>query len=199
MAPTAPPGYLRSQLLTKLPYPERSFEGQVIIVTGSNTGMGLEAARHLVRLDAAKVILAVRNLDKGRAAAESIVASTDRCGIAEVWHLDLQSYASVKSFASKAEELERLDVVIANAGVLTRKFSLAEDNETNIKVNVLSTMYLSLLLLPKLRQTSVSLNKDVVLTFTGSFVHWMTDFSERYAESMILYCADEATANMRER
>lgn len=43
--------------LFKIPaYPVASFVGQTVIVTGSNVGLGLEAARHFVRLDAAKVI-----------------------------------------------------------------------------------------------------------------------------------------------
>jgi len=45
--------------LVSLPVPTMKFTGKTIIVTGSNTGIGLEAARYFVRLDAAKVILAV--------------------------------------------------------------------------------------------------------------------------------------------
>lgn len=194
-----PPGYIRSQLLVKLPYPEKRFDGQTIIVTGSNSGMGLEGARHLVRLGAAKVILAVRSPERGRAAAESITASTKRDGVVEVWQLDLASYASVEAFAKKANTLDRLDVVIENAGILTRKFSTAEDNESTVTVNVVSTMYLALLLLPKLRETSIRLDKDVVLTFTGSFVHWLTAFPERKADSILLECASESKANMGDR
>jgi retinol dehydrogenase-12 len=52
-------GILRSQF-AHLPYPTKKFTGQTIIVTSSNVGLGLEAARHFVRLDAAKVIIAVR-------------------------------------------------------------------------------------------------------------------------------------------
>jgi hypothetical protein len=39
--------FLRHQLFIKLPYPGADFSRQTIIVTGSNTGLGLEAARHL--------------------------------------------------------------------------------------------------------------------------------------------------------
>src|SRR6187402_3573880 len=100
-------GFLHPQFL-KLPYPTKPFTNQTIIITGSNIGMGLEAARHFVRLSASKVILAVRSHSKGLAAKASIEASTKRLDIIEVWELDLAKYASVKAFAARAQGLERL-------------------------------------------------------------------------------------------
>jgi retinol dehydrogenase-12 len=192
--------YLRSHWLLTLPYPTHSFAGQTIIVTGSNTGMGLESARHFVRLGAAKVVLAIRSLDRGQVAAESIAKSTGRSGAVEVWELDLASYASVKTLAARVEvELERLDVVVANAALSTTDFRRAEDNEETLTVNFVSTMFLGLLLLPKLRETSVKLDKEVVLTFVGSFVHWMTTFPERKAEHILTELADKNKARMEDR
>ncbi|KAL8846964.1 MAG: hypothetical protein Q9221_007977 [Calogaya cf. arnoldii] len=86
----------REQLFVNLPYPFTPFTDQTIIVTGSNTGLGLEAARHYVRLGAAKVILAVRSLEIGAAAKESLEETENRVGVVEVWHLDLSSYDFVK-------------------------------------------------------------------------------------------------------
>lgn len=198
--------YLKSQLLTTLPVPTKSFTGQTIIVTGSNTGMGLEAARHLARLDAARVILAVRSTAKGEAAAASIRSSIpgrrDLDTAVQVWPLDLASRASVLAFAARAEaELERLDVVVSNAGMYVYKsgFSLAEGDEVTITVNVVSTLLLGLLLLPKLRETSVRHGKECVLTFTGSFVHLLTDFPEGKSENIFSVLADEKTARMPDR
>ena len=191
--------FLRSQVLTKLPYPTKKFTGQTIIVTGSNVGMGLEAARHFVRLDAAKVILAVRSITKGEAAKESIEESEKRPGVAEVWELDLAKYSSVKAFAERAMTLDRLDVVVANAGMYTFDFTMAEDNEITITVNVVSTFLLGLLLLPKLRETAVKFDKEVVLTFTGSFVHFMTQFPERKSENIFEALAVKQTARMNDR
>ena len=192
--------FIRSQLCLKLPTSTKSFAGQTIIVTGSNTGIGLEAARHIVRLGAAKVILAVRSCERGTAAAKSIVASTGRAGVAEVWELDLASYESVRAFAERATtELDRLDVVIENAGLYTHQFERAEDNERTITVNVISTMLLAVLLLPKLRETAERFGTDVVLTFTGSFVHWMTEFPERRAVNILEELAREDSARMKDR
>ena len=189
--------FLASQIFWKPPVPKHKFTGQTVVVTGSNTGMGLEAARHFVRLDAAKVILAVRTLSKGEAAKESIEASTGRKSVVEVWELDMARYASVQAFAARCETLERLDVVISNAGVYLFEFSTSEGNETTITVNVLSHMLLGLLLLPVLQRTAVKFDKEVVLTFTGSFTHAFPSFKERKADKILLGLADPKKADMR--
>ena len=195
-----PTGFLKSQCCVRLPYPSHKFTDQTIIITGSNVGMGLEAARHFVRLDAAKVILAVRNLAKGIAAKEDIEASLpERANVVEVWKLDLANYASTKAFAEKAQGLERLDVVVCNAGICTYGFRIAEDCESTITVNVISTFLLALLLVPKLRETSVECRKETVLTFTGSFVHAQTAFSERNFDDIFEGLADEKRARMNDR
>lgn len=192
--------HFNSQLCVTLPIPTKSFANQTIIITGSNTGMGLEAARYLVRLGAAKVILAVRSLPRGQAAAESILASEKRPGVVEVWELDLARYASVEAFAQRVyQTLPRLDVVVANAGVFHFKFEMAEQDEANITVNVVSHMLLALLLLPKLRETAAMTGKAGVFTFTGSFTHWMTEFPERRSENIFRDLAVKEKARMGEQ
>ena len=113
-------GFIYDQLFVVPKYPatEVDFTGQTIIVTGSNVGLGKEAARHFVRLNADKVILAVRNLAAGDEAKQDIERSTGRPhGVCQVWHLDLASVASVKAFATRAStELARVDCLVENAG-----------------------------------------------------------------------------------
>lgn len=193
--------FVHAQMCAKLPYPNKRFTNQTIIVTGSNIGMGLEAARHFVRLEAGKVILAVRNLQKGESAKESILKSEKQAeDTIEVWELDLASYASTKAFAQRAtRELERLDVVVANAGIYVYEFEMAEDDESTITVNNVSTLLMGIMLLPKLRETSIRHKKETVLTFTGSFVHFMTQFPERKAENIFKGLADENKAQMNDR
>ncbi len=189
--------FLKSHLAFKVPSPTKKFTGQTIIVTGSNTGMGLEAARHFVQLEATCVIIAVRNREKGEAAKTDIEKTTGCRGIVQVWELDQCKYSSVQAFGRRAAELNRLDVVVANAGVFLFDFTTAENNETTITVNVISTLLLSALLLPKLRQTALEFEKEVVLTFTGSFTHAMTSFDERTAENIFTRLADEKLSQMK--
>lgn len=125
--------------------------GRTYIVTGANIGLGLEAARHLVGIGAEKVILAVRNLEAGEEAKKDIEESTGIKGVAEVWHLDLSSFASVRAFAFKAiEALGRIEAIIENAAVASTHGE-AEGHVITMTVNVISTFLLAILLLPKLR------------------------------------------------
>ncbi|KAI9159088.1 Short chain dehydrogenase atnD [Paramyrothecium foliicola] len=139
-----------------LPYPEGDFAGKTVIVTGANTGLGLEAARHFARLHAAKVILGCRDLEKGEAARADIELSlkgASRHGKIEIWQVNLESFASVKSFCARASTLERLDVVVENAGALSILHNVAEGYERLTTVNVISTWLMALMLLPVLRAT----------------------------------------------
>lgn len=162
-------------------------------------GMGLEAARHFVRLGAAKVILAVRSTSKGLAAKSSIEASTKRFNVVEVWELDLASYASVLAFGERVKGLDRLDVVIENAGIYLFEFGMLEQDEATITVNVVSTMLLAMLLLPKLRESARVTGKTPVLSFTGSFTHEDTSFPERKAANIFEGLSMEKDARMSDR
>lgn len=191
--------WIYHQLFTTLPYPTADHSGQTIIVTGSNTGLGLEAARHFARLNAEKVILGVRSLEKGQKAKESIEETTKRQGVVEVWQLDLSSYESTKQFARRASDLKRLDAVLENAGVARAQYSVTEDNESTITTNVVSTFLLGLLLLPKLRESGNTFNITPRLSIVSSEVHGWAKFSERNSPDMFKALNDKETANMAER
>lgn len=162
---------IRGQL-ERIPVPTTSFQGQTIIITGSNTGLGLEAARHFVRLDAEVVILAVRSLEKGEAAKASIEASTKRKNVVQVWQLEMDKYDSIKSFASRCNSLERIDVVVENAGILRNTYEESEGTEITIKVNVIGTFLLALNLFPILRKSYEKTRQASRLVITSSAVHY---------------------------
>ncbi|KAI0971232.1 putative short-chain dehydrogenase/reductase family protein [Xylaria arbuscula] len=114
------------------------------------------------------MLLKIKHSNKETAAKTSILNSTGRdSSVIEVWQLDLTSSASVQSFAARANELERQDIVVQNAGVLVHNFKRIRSNKKTITVNVINAFLLALLLLPKLRSTSTELNKEIVMTFTG--------------------------------
>ncbi|KAI1126711.1 short-chain dehydrogenase/reductase-like protein [Nemania abortiva] len=139
--------------VTPLPLPSASFAQKTIVVTGANRSLGLEAARHFVRLNASKVILGCRSLSRGEDAKRDIERSQGVTGIVEAWEVDLGSFDSVRRFCQRVAELPRLDAVIENAGMATSEFGLYEGYERQVTVNVISTYLMALLLLPTLRRT----------------------------------------------
>ena len=110
------PTFIKSQFFEHPEVPTADCSGKTIIVTGANVGLGKEAARHFVRLNATKVILACRTVSKGEAARADIEATTKRSGVVQVWQLDLEDHDSIRKFVRRAETLDRLDVVLENAG-----------------------------------------------------------------------------------
>jgi NAD(P)-dependent dehydrogenase (short-subunit alcohol dehydrogenase family) len=127
-----------------------------VLVTGSNVGLGQEAVRDFLRLQPSLVIMGVRSVAKGEAAAAALRREFLDARI-EVWELDMESFRSVQAFVARAErELDRLHVAVLNAGLAKLKFERVEEggrHEVTIQVNYLATVLLSLLLLPKLRPT----------------------------------------------
>jgi NAD(P)-dependent dehydrogenase (short-subunit alcohol dehydrogenase family) len=113
--------------------------GRSVIVTGANSGIGYAAARALTGAGA-RVVLAVRNLDKGRAAAATIEGET------EVRELDLASLASVREFAAAWDG--EIDLLINNAGVMLPPLTRTADGfESQFGTNHLGHFALTNLLL----------------------------------------------------
>jgi NAD(P)-dependent dehydrogenase (short-subunit alcohol dehydrogenase family) len=150
------------QTLSRVPaIPARTdLAGKTVLVTGSNVGLGFEAVRNFLRLRPSLVIMGVRSVEKGEAAAAVLRREFPDARI-EVWELDMESFRSVQAFAARAErELDRLHVAVLNAGLGKLKFERVDEggcHEVTIQVNYLATALLSFLLLPKLRPTTSSL------------------------------------------
>jgi NAD(P)-dependent dehydrogenase (short-subunit alcohol dehydrogenase family) len=140
------------------------------IVTGANTGLGYEAAKHYVALGSTKVILAVRSIARGEEAKAKIEADTGIKGVAEVWQLDLSSYDSVKAFANKVQALERVDAIVENAAVALSDWTQTEGLESTLTVNVTGTLLLAGLVLPKLKESASKFGILPHLSFVGSGV-----------------------------
>ena len=114
--------------------------GTTVIVTGANSGIGRAAATALAAAGA-HVVLAVRNLDKGREAAAQMAGST------EVRRLDLASLDSVHAFAADWDG--PIDVLINNAGIMIPPLSQTADGfEMQFGTNHLGHFALTNLLLP---------------------------------------------------
>jgi NAD(P)-dependent dehydrogenase (short-subunit alcohol dehydrogenase family) len=117
------------------------------LVTGSNAGLGLEAAK-LLATRGARVLMACRNLDKAeRAAAEVRAVATSTV---EIVPLDLASLASVAAAAKLvADAEERLDLLLNNAGLMAVDHATTEDGfEMQLGVNHLGHFALTARLAP---------------------------------------------------
>lgn len=196
-------GFIYSQLFASLPSPTYDYTGKTVIVTGSNVGLGKEAAQHFTRLGASTVVLAVRSIEKGEAAKRDLESNTGKQGVLHVWQLDMSSYQSVLDFAAKASrELSRIDVALLNAGVARGQWELAEGEESTITVNVNSTFLLAFSLLPKLKETAAKYNTRPNLTITASEVHAWAAFEERKAPEGKIFetlSSNEKTGAMDDR
>ncbi len=105
---------MTSKKWTASDIPDQS--GRVAVVTGANSGNGLETARALAGRGAL-VVLAVRDLDRGRAAVDAIRADHPGSDLV-LQELDLASLDSVREAASAiSNRFERIDLLVNNAGV----------------------------------------------------------------------------------
>jgi NAD(P)-dependent dehydrogenase (short-subunit alcohol dehydrogenase family) len=100
--------------------------GRVAVITGANTGLGYETAAALAD-HGAHVVLAVRNLDKGKDAAARITALSPGAEVA-LQELDLTSLDSIRAAAEQLRsEHDRIDLLINNAGVMYTPKSTTKD------------------------------------------------------------------------
>lgn len=131
-------------------------KGKTFIVTGANSGLGLETSKALASKNA-QVIMACRSADKGEQAKNEIISEISNADI-EVMVLDLEDLKSVRSFAEKFEKnYPKLDVLINNAGIMMPPYRLTKDGfESQMGTNHLGHFALTALLLDRLKSTAHS-------------------------------------------
>ncbi|ROT40786.1 short-chain dehydrogenase/reductase SDR [Sodiomyces alkalinus F11] len=160
-------------------------DGKTAIVTGANVGLGLEAAKELAAHGLARLILAVRAVAKGEAAREQILAQTPGVDV-QVWEVDHESFASLDAFGRRASGLDRLDIVILNAGVKNVDYVASKTgHEAHVQVNHLGTALLSVHMLAPLDRTAKALGTPGRLTIVSSENHFWAKFKERHAPHML--------------
>lgn len=130
--------------------------GRTVIVTGASSGIGRAAAGALAA-KGARVVLAVRDQDKGREAAAAIGSGV------EVRSLDLASLASIREFAAGIGD--RVDVLINNAGTMTdTPRHTADGFELQLGVNHLGHFALTNLLLDRITGRVVTISSSAYRT-----------------------------------
>ena len=120
--------------------------GRTAVVTGANSGLGLQTCRQLAR-HGAHVVLACRDAARGEAA----LATVQREGEASLASLDLADLASVRAFAGAWQG--KLDILVCNAGVMAiPRRETADGFEMQFGTNHLGHFALTGLLMPALQQ-----------------------------------------------
>jgi NAD(P)-dependent dehydrogenase (short-subunit alcohol dehydrogenase family) len=143
--------------------------GRTAVITGANTGLGYETAAALAA-KGAHVVLAVRNLDKGKGAADRITAANPGASVA-LQELDLTSLESIRTAADELRSnYPAIDLLINNAGVMFTPKSTTKDGfELQFGTNHLGHFALTGLLL------------DRVLAAPGSRVVTVSSVGHRFA------------------
>jgi len=129
--------------------------GRTFVITGANSGIGLEAAKVLSG-KGARVVMACRDPDKALSAQREVG------GASEVAQLDLADLASVRTFAAGLDGgTGSVDVLIDNAGVMAPPLSRTADGfESQLGTNVIGHAALTALLLPRLTDRVVWLSSQ---------------------------------------
>jgi NAD(P)-dependent dehydrogenase (short-subunit alcohol dehydrogenase family) len=140
-------------------------QGKTVVVTGGNSGMGFETAAALASIGA-RVLITVRNADKGRAAVASITQRLQGEGKVQLVVFDLADLASVRRGAAEIlEQTPRLDVLVNNAGlVLTERAETVDGYEATFAINHLGPFLLTNLLLDRMTESAPSRIVNVAST-----------------------------------
>jgi NAD(P)-dependent dehydrogenase (short-subunit alcohol dehydrogenase family) len=128
--------------------------GRVAVVTGANSGLGLEASKELARRGAT-VVMAVCDLEKGQQAVDRIDAEIPTAQL-ELRHLDLGSLQSVRRFAGTVKAKHAtVDILLNNAGLMATPAGETQDGyETQIGINHLAHFVLTAELMPALEKAT---------------------------------------------
>ena len=132
-------------------YEVRDQSGRLAVITGSNSGLGREAARRLAGAGA-RVLLAVRSVARGQQARDAVLSEFPQASV-EVRRVDLASLASVKDFAEGLlADGTQIDLLLNNAGLMAVPSRMTSEDgfELQFGTNFLGPFALTLRLLPLL-------------------------------------------------
>lgn len=167
--------------------------GKIALVTGGNSGIGLETARDLARRGA-RVVIAARNVKKSNEAVSDIIVTTNNTSV-DFMFLDLAKFSSIKEFVENFNKTyDRLDILVNNAGCAGIKQANTENGiEKIMQINYVGPFLLTHLLMDKLEAAKPS--RIVIVSSHGHVYHKFDpndlscakplDFYSRYVNSKL--------------
>ena len=128
-----------------------NIENKVVVVTGSNCGIGFEAAK-IFAIHGAKVVLACRDDERGKN-AEGLIGNGSK-----YINLDLRSFKNINNFSKTIKsEFGSIDILLNNAGVMFPPFTKTDEGlELTFAVNYIGYFYLTLKLLDLIKNVKNS-------------------------------------------
>ncbi|CEO60941.1 hypothetical protein PMG11_05389 [Penicillium brasilianum] len=158
--------------------PGTSLTGKTVLITGGNSGLGLEFARQVLGLNASRIIITVRSQAKGDTAiatlrADPAVRATNPDAKLEYFDLNLDDYESGLEFVRKVyAEVSVLDILLCNAGTNFFNYETSKSgHERLMQVNCYTHFLVVLSLLPLLRRTAAKRGSPTRVTFLSSYSH----------------------------
>ncbi|PKM57525.1 MAG: short-chain dehydrogenase [Firmicutes bacterium HGW-Firmicutes-3] len=147
-------------------------KAKTVLITGANSGIGKAAAIKFAR-EGYQVIMACRNLDKGRLVQRCIIEVTKNSYV-DLLELDVASLDSIRRFCVEVEKkYDRLDILIHNAAYLqhgVKKYQFSQDHiELSFATNVVGPFFLTYLLREMLERSE---NPKILNACTVSIRHY---------------------------
>ncbi|KAK9503749.1 hypothetical protein O3M35_010244 [Rhynocoris fuscipes] len=149
--------------------------GEVAIVTGGSRGIGASLVKKLLQCEMT-VIIGCRNIEAGRKTIENIRKNGVTSGEAHIFKLDMESFDSIKKFASIiSTKFTFLNLLVNNAGIMFPSYHETTDGfESQLQVNYLAPFYLTHLLMPLLikKESSRVVNVTSAAHFACKSIHF---------------------------
>ena len=173
-----------------------SMAGKRVIITGPTSGFGKEIALQLA-MHGAEIVLACRDLQRGRQTAEEIARRTGAKNCV-VMHIDTSDQKSIHEFAQQfCKTYSRLDVLINNAGInRTQRQMSADGIELTFATNVLGYFLLTRDLLDLLRASAPARIVNVASTFASDLDLSDLQFDHRVYVGQKAYAQSKACDRM---
>ncbi|EAL64043.1 hypothetical protein DDB_G0286575 [Dictyostelium discoideum AX4] len=148
---------------------------KVIILTGGTDGIGRNSLNYLINEDNLKLILPIRNLEKGEKVIQELKLINSNIDITTM-EMDLSSFESIKSFVNEFNKLGLpLHTLVNNAGIMSPIYKKTVNGfESTFGTNYLGTFLLTNLLLPNLKKSNTESDKGNIVIVTSRMHYYVS-------------------------